>query len=202
MIDIKPDPTLKEPASQPSSFKKMGTAALVGAAKGAAKGMSKMTGYTPSEHGPNPYIRSTTEGDSGPNPITAAAEKGLKMHKGGIVPGKKGQNVPAILKAGERVIPTGQADAKVKIKIKGMDAMKALGAGEPSGPEFGKGGVPKSRRSPVITEPSTQFPLHKLPAGMEIPSNSEGAPVHDFGGAKSRQAENQAKRAQKEASFT
>ena len=181
MIDIKPDPTLKEPASQPSSFKKRGTAALAGA----AKGMSKMTGYTPSEHDPNPYIR----------PI---------MHSGGIVPGKEGQDVPIIAKAGERVIPAGQADAKVKIKIKvkGGDALKALGAGESSGPEFGKGGVPKSRRSPVITEPSTQFPLHKLPAGMEIPSNSEGAPVHDFAGAKSRQAENQAKRAQKEASFT
>ena len=105
----------------------------------------------------------------------AAGARIPKMHEGGEIP----ESGAYEMKKGERVIPAGQADAKVKIKIKvkGADALKALGAGGSSGSEVGKGGVPESRRSPVITEPSTQFPLHKLPAGMEIPANTEGASV-------------------------
>jgi len=105
----------------------------------------------------------------------AAGARIPKMHEGGEIP----EDGAYEMKEGERVIPAGQADAKVKIKIKvkGADAMNMLGGKKSEGPVVGKGGVPESRMSPVKTEPATQFPLHKLPAAMEIPKNTEGASV-------------------------
>jgi len=94
-----------------------------------------------------------------------------KMHEGGEIP----ETGVYEMKKGEQVTPAGQKpEVKIKVKVKGAAAMHMMDAAKKDGLQ-----LPMSHDTDraVRTEPTTQFPLHKLPAAMEIPSNTEGASV-------------------------
>ena len=153
--------------------------------KSAKSTLAKAKGFTKSVEGADPgRFATSVKPMSASQPLTSPANRaairsqnmravsdvakgaGMKgvgmfgtMHKGGDVK----QDGWYKLQAGERVIPRGAADASVKIKAKGADAMRMLG-GEP---------VSSSRASDHGRQ---------IPAGMQSRSVKRNAYYNDDGG--------------------
>lgn len=75
----------------------------VGSSIGVSIGRDLAAPDTPSDIPPPPAPSGGGGGGGG------TATSGVVMHSGGIVPGRPGQEVPALLEAGERVIPKGRS---------------------------------------------------------------------------------------------
>ena len=61
-----------------------------------------------------------------------------KMHKGGIVPGEKGEEVPIMAKAGEKVIPAGRSSEYRQVYHKRLSAKKQTRQGGGNTPVKGE----------------------------------------------------------------